>query len=448
MSLTSQILSEADFQKINQIGPELFTKFDVKRGLRNSDGTGVVAGITNICNVHGYKIASDGQVLPDRGQLTLRGYQIEDLLSPAEQGQRFLFEELNYLLFHDELPTKTALADFIAAIDAARELPDGFTSHYIMNPVTPDICNCLARSVLMLYADDPQAEDRSAEHELSTAISLISRLPRIAVLAYHAKQEAFYNKSMFIHRFIPGQSTAETFLSMLRPDRQFSTDEARLLDIMLSLHAEHGGGNNSTFAIRVVTSTDTDPYSAYAAAIGSLKGYRHGGANAQVLAMQEDIKQHVADWDNDAELKAYLAKLIRKEAGDHSGLIYGMGHPVYTLSDPRAEICQRYAEKLAANTKFEAELRLLQNIERLSPQVFAEVKGSDKPMCANIDLYSGFIYTMLGIPEDLLTPLFVCARMPGWAAHRFEEIVSGKRIIRPAYKSVTPDRSYIPMAQR
>ena len=440
-------LTEEDFVEVNQIDAELFKRYDVKRGLRNEDGTGVVAGITNICNVHGYYI-SDGEVIPDVGRLTLRGYEIEDLLAPASQGGRYLFEELSYLLYTGELPNEKQLAGFVAAIDAARELPDGFTAHYIMDPATPDISNCMARSVLLLYADDPMAESRSIEHEITTAISLTSRLTRIAVLAYHAKQVAFNNGSMFLHRFIPGQSTAEPFLSMLRPNREFTPEEARMLDIMLALHAEHGGGNNSTFTMRVVTSADTDPYSAYAAGIGSLKGYRHGGANAKVLAMQADIKESVADWDNDDELASYLVKLIKKEAGDKSGLIYGMGHPVYTISDPRAIICLQYARELAAGTEFEQELRLLESIERLSPQVFADTKGSNKALCANIDMYSGFIYTMLGIPVDLMTPLFVCARMSGWAAHRFEEIISARRIIRPAYKSTNPERSYVPRGQR
>ncbi|MCL1879985.1 MAG: citrate/2-methylcitrate synthase [Actinomycetia bacterium] len=436
-----------DFERINQIAPEFYDRFDVKRGLRNADGTGVIAGLTNICNVHGYMI-SDGEVCPDQGRLTLRGYEIEDLVSPAVKGQRYCFEGLCYLLFNGKLPTESELAEFIALIDAQRELPDGFTAHNIMDPATADICNCLARSVLMLYAKDPDAESRNIAHEISTAISLISRLPRIAVLAHFAKQAAFSGGSMIMHRFVPGQSTAETILSMLRSNREYTAAEAQMLDIMLTLHAEHGGGNNSTFAIRVVTSADTDPYSAYAAAIGSLKGSRHGGANAKVMAMQEDIKAHVSNWENDDELASYLTKLVNKQGFDGSGLIYGMGHAVYTISDPRAVICQKFAEQLAANTKYEAELKLLQSIERLTPQVFADVKGSTKPLCANIDMYSGFIYTMLGIPEDLFTPLFVCSRMSGWAAHRFEEIVSGKRIMRPAYKSTSPVVEYLPREKR
>jgi citrate synthase len=253
---------------------------------------------------------------------------------------------------------------------------------------------------------------------------------------------------MIMHRFIPGQSTAETILSMLRVDRQFAPAEARMLDIMLALHAEHGGGNNSTFTVRVLTSSDTDPYSAYAAGIGSLKGVRHGGANAKVLQQQRDMRESIANWGDEDEIAAYLARTIRKEAFDKTGLIYGMGHAVYTLSDPRALICRRFANELAAGTEFEAELRLLESVERLAPQVFSEVKGSDKVMSANIDLYSGFVYRMLGIPEDMFTPLFACARMAGWAAHRFEEIVSGKRIIRPAYKSTNVARNYVPIGER
>jgi citrate synthase len=434
------------FVQVNRVDPAFYESSAVKRGLRNDDGTGVVAGVTNISNVHGYVI-SDGDRRPDQGRLIYRGYDICDLLAPAD-GRRHCFEEIAYLLLMGELPTTDELAGFIEALDAQRELPDGFTAHYIMNPATPDVMNCLGRSILMFYADDAAAEDRSPTHEIAAAVSLLSRLPRIAVLAYYAKQAVFNHDSMIMHRFIPGQSTAETILSMLRLDRQFSPEEARMLDVMLALHAEHGGGNNSTFTVRALTSADTDPYSAYAAGIGALKGTRHGGANAKVLQQQRDIRENVANWDDDDEIAAYLAKLIRKEAFDKSGLIYGMGHAVYTLSDPRALICKRFATDLAAGSEFEAELRLLQSVERLTPVVFAEVKGVDKVISANIDLYSGFVYRMLGIPEDMFTPLFACARMAGWAAHRFEEIVSGKRIIRPAYKSTSAARPYLPIGER
>lgn len=269
------------------------------------------------------------------------------------------------------------------------------------------------------------------------------------VLTYYAKRARYNNESMIMHRFIPGQSTAETILSMLRPDRQFTLEEARMLDVMLCLHAEHGGGNNSTFTTRVLTSADTDPYSTYAGAIGSLKGWKHGGANHQVLAMQQEIKEHVADWSDEGQVADYLAKIVRKEAFDKTGLVYGMGHAVYTKSDPRAIICKQFAEGLAVGTEFEAEFNLLKSIERLAPEVILREKGTAKDMCANIDMYSGFVYSMMGIPEDLFTPLFACARMSGWAAHRFEEIVSGKRIIRPAYKSTrSGKRDYVTMDER
>ena len=436
------------FREINTIDASKYKKYDVKRGLRNDDGTGVLAGLTGISNVHGY-VMSDGEKVADTGELRLRGYDLYDLLGVDAKDRRFNYEEVSYLLLMGELPTQQQLDDYIAAIDAQRELPDGFTASMIMRDTPPDIMNVLARTVMLLYAYDTHAEDRSAQHEISTAISLISRLPRIMVLTYYAMRARYSNDSMIMHRFIPGQSTAETILSMLRPDRQFRPEEARMLDIMLCLHAEHGGGNNSTFTTHVLTSADTDAYSTYAAAIGSLKGRKHGGANHQVIAMQKEIKENVANWDNDDEVAAYLAKIVNKQAYDKSGLVYGMGHAVYTLSDPRAVICKRFAEKLAVGTEYEAEFRLLEKIERLAPEVILNEKGTHKDMCANVDMYSGFVYSMLGIPEDLFTPLFACARMSGWAAHRYEEIVSGKRIIRPAYKSIyRKKRAYTPMEER
>lgn len=436
------------FRSINAIDPQLYEKYDVKRGLRNSDGTGVVAGITGIANVHGYVI-SDGEKLADKGSLRLRGYEIGDLLDAGDAHRRFNYEEIAYLLLMGDLPTQEQLDRFVSVIDSQRELPDGFTASSIMRATPHDIMNALARSVLLLYSYDERAEDRDPVHEIDTAVSLISRLPRIMVLAYYAMRAQFHNESMIMHRFIPGQSTAETILSMLRSDRQFTEEEARLLDIMLCLHAEHGGGNNSTFTTRVLTSADTDPYSAYSAAIGSLKGRKHGGANHQVRAMQREIKENVANWENDDEIASYLAKIVRKEAYDHSGLVYGMGHAVYTVSDPRAAILKKFARKMAEGTEFEAEFRLLESIERLSPEVILREKGTKKDMCANVDMYSGFVYTMLRIPEDLFTPLFACGRMAGWAAHRFEELVTGKRIIRPAYKTWRKgSRPYRPIDQR
>ena len=432
--------------KVNSVDPELYERYPVKRGLRNSDGSGVIAGITNISNVHGYVI-SEGDKIADEGKLTLRGYDLYDLLS-GDENKRFRYEEIAYLLLMGDLPTQEQLDFFVSRLDAHRELPDGFTASKIMSTPSPDIMNLLARSVLVLYADDPNAEDRSYEHEISTAVTLISRLPRIMVLAYYAKQAAFNGKSMIMHRFIPGESTAETILSMLRPDRHYTEEEARMLDIMMCLHAEHGGGNNSTFTCRVLSSSDTDPYSAYAGAIGSLKGSKHGGANHQVLAMQKEIKENVSDWENEDEVASYIAKIVNKEAFDHTGLIYGMGHAVYTKSDPRAVVLKKFATKMAEGTEFEAELNLLKLIERISPEVILQEKGTKKDMCANVDMYSGFVYSLLGIPTDLITPLFACSRMAGWAAHRFEELVSGKLIIRPAYKTGMKPRAYKPIAER
>ena len=437
-----------NFKTINSIDPAYYEQYDVKRGLRNADGTGVVAGLTNIANVHGY-VVSDNEKIADEGHLRYRGYDVYDLLGDQSAEHRFNFEEVSYLLLMGELPTREQLDRFIEVLDGQRELPDGFTASMIMRNTPPDIMNVLARTILLLYAYDPDAEDRSAHHEIHTAISLISRLPRIMVLTYYAKRARYNNESMIMHRFVPGQSTAETILSMLRPDRQFTLEEARMLDVMLCLHAEHGGGNNSTFTARVLTSSDTDPYSTYAGAIGSLKGWKHGGANHQVLAMQKELKQNVADWSDEGQVADYLAKIVNKEAYDRTGLVYGMGHAVYTKSDPRAIICKQFAEKLAVGTEYEAEFNLLKSIERLAPEVILREKGTNKDMCANIDMYSGFVYSMMGIPEDLFTPLFACARMSGWAAHRFEEIVSGKRIIRPAYKSVrSGKRDYVPMSER
>lgn len=435
-----------DFEKCHSIDPCYYTTYDIKRGLRNADGTGVVVGVTNISNVHGY-VVSEGDKVPDRGRLSYRGYSISDLVDHAVAENRFGFEETAYLLMAGELPTVEQLKTFNDLIAAQRDLPDGFTANYIMKPPTRDLMNAMSRAVLQLYAFDDEAENRSSEHEIDTAIMLLSRLPRIMVLSYHVMRDKFFGDSMFIHHYIPGQSTAETILSMLRPDRQFTDTEAKTLDIMLMLHAEHGGGNNSTFTCRAVTSADTDPYSAYAAAIGSLKGARHGGANNRTLRMTDDIKQHVADITDEGQVADYLRKIVRKEAYDRTGLIYGMGHAVYTLSDPRAELLHKYAERLVVGTEHEAEFRLLEIIERLAPQLLAEA-GKSKDICANVDLYSGCVYSTLGIPRELLTPMFASARMAGWSAHRFEEIVSGKRIMRPAFKKTGHAREYVDIADR
>ena len=436
-----------DIVTVNSVDPALYDMYPVKRGLRNNDGSGVIAGITNISNVHGYMM-NEGDKVPVEGKLTFRGYDIYDLLSDTSPSKRYGFEEVAYLLMLGKLPTQDELDQFAAAIDAERELPDGFTAARIMRHPAADLMIMLSRSIISLYADDPNAEDRSIEHEIKTAISLISRLQRIMVLSYHAKQAYFHGDSMIMHRFVPGQSSSETILSMLRPDRAFTPEEARMLDIMMCLHAEHGGGNNSTFTCRVLSSADTDPYSAYAGAVGSLKGSKHGGANHQVLGMQAEIKENVKNWEDDDEVAAYIAKIVNKEAYDKTGLIYGMGHAVYTLSDPRAIICKDFATRLAEGTEYEPELNLLKSIERLAPEVILQEKGTNKDMCANVDMYSGFVYSMMGIPADLITPLFACSRMAGWVAHRMEEILTGKRIIRPAYKTAVKEQDYVPIEQR
>ena len=436
-----------DIVTVNSVDPALYDMYPVKRGLRNNDGSGVIAGITNISNVHGYMM-NEGDKVPVEGKLTFRGYDIYDLLSDTSPRKRYGFEEVAYLLMLGKLPTQDELDQFVAAIDAERELPDGFTAARIMRHPAADLMIMLSRSIISLYADDPNAEDRSIEHEIKTAISLISRLQRIMVLSYHAKQAYFHGDSMIMHRFVPGQSSSETILSMLRPDRAFTPEEARMLDIMMCLHAEHGGGNNSTFTCRALSSADTDPYSAYAGAVGSLKGSKHGGANHQVLGMQAEIKENVKNWEDDDEVAAYIAKIVNKEAYDKTGLIYGMGHAVYTLSDPRAIICKDFATRLAEGTEYEPELNLLKSIERLAPEVILQEKGTNKDMCANVDMYSGFVYSMMGIPADLITPLFACSRMAGWAAHRMEEILTGKRIIRPAYKTAVKEQDYVPIEQR
>ena len=436
-----------DIVTVNSVDPALYDMYPVKRGLRNNDGSGVIAGITNISNVHGYMM-NEGDKVPVEGKLTFRGYDIYDLLSDTSPSKRYGFEEVAYLLMLGKLPTQDELDQFVAAIDAERELPDGFTAARIMRHPAADLMIMLSRSIISLYADDPNAEDRSIEHEIKTAISLISRLQRIMVLSYHAKQAYFHGDSMIMHRFVPGQSSSETILSMLRPDRAFTPEEARMLDIMMCLHAEHGGGNNSTFTCRVLSSADTDPYSAYAGAVGSLKGSKHGGANHQVLGMQAEIKENVKNWEDDDEVAAYIAKIVNKEAYDKTGLIYGMGHAVYTLSDPRAIICKDFATRLAEGTEYEPELNLLKSIERLAPEVILQEKGTNKDMCANVDMYSGFVYSMMGIPANLITPLFACSRMAGWTAHRMEEILTGKRIIRPAYKTAVKEQDYVPIEQR
>ena len=428
------------------VDPRMYERYTIKRGLRNADGSGVVVGVTSVSNVHGYVI-SDEEKTADEGVLTYRGYNIVDLVSNAVDEKRFGFEEAAYLLMSGDLPTQTELEKFNKLLQEQRDLPDGFTINYIAQPPTRDIMNAMGRSILSLYAFDERAEERSAEHEVDTAIMLMSRLPRIMVLAYHVLRNKFHGDSLFIHPYREGEATAETILSMLRPDREYTELEARVLDVMMMIHAEHGGGNNSTFSCRSLTSADTDPYSAYAAAIGSLKGARHGGANARVLAMADDAMEHIKDAVDEGSVADYLNKVLDGKAFDHTGLIYGMGHAVYTLSDPRAILLKKYARKLVDGTEFEKEFQLLEHIEALTPELMKS-RGRTKDVCANVDMYSGLVYRAMGIPQELFTPLFASARIAGWSAHRFEEIVSGKRIMRPAYRRSVNARTYTSIAQR
>lgn len=436
-----------EYKKYNYIDPSLYEKFDIKKGLRNQDGTGVLAGLTRICNVHGY-LLNEGEKEPVDGELIYRGINIREIVENCNREGRFGFEETVYLLIFGELPTKSQLEDFERVMYELRELPEFFFEDMILKAPSANIMNKLARSVLALYSYDDQAEDKRLEIEMRKSLQLIARMSNIMVKAYQVKKSHFENGSMILHPLLPGQSTAESILSLLRPDRQFTREEALLLDTCLILHAEHGGGNNSTFVCRALTSSGTDAYSAYAGAIGALKGPRHGGANIKAAHMLEYIKAGVHNWEDKEEIAEFLRKIIRKEAGDGTGLIYGMGHAVYTKSDPRAQILKANALKLAKGTEYEKEFHILEAVEELTPKIFAEVKQNDKMICANVDLYSGLVYRMLGIPEDLFTPLFACSRMAGWSAHRMEEMTGNKRIIRPAYKAVAKERKYISLDQR
>ena len=431
----------------SNIEARLYEKYHVKRGLRNSDGTGVVAGITGICNVHGY-VLNEGEVEPIPGQLIYRGYNINDLVNNVESEDRYGYEETAFLLIFGHLPTQEELDGFTTIISLNRDLPAGFVEDMILKAPSKNIMNKLARSVLALYSYDEECENKSLESEMQTAISLIAKLPVIMSNAYQVKRRVYDNQSMIMHPIRYEENTAQCILSLLRPDRQYTKDEAQMLDRLLMLQAEHGGGNNSTFTCRVLTSSGTDPYAAYSSAINSLKGPRHGGANIQVINMLDNFKANIKNWEDEGEVADYMRKTIRKETNDGSGLIYGMGHAVYTVSDPRAVILKKKAFELAKGREIEAEFRLLETVERLTPEIFKEIKGSDKAMCANVDMYSGLVYRMLGIPDELFTPLFAVARMAGWAAHRMEETLTGNRIIRPAYKSVAKELEYKKISDR
>ncbi len=425
-----------------------YSSLNLKRGLRNQDGTGVLAGLTRVCEVHGY-VMSEDEKSPIPGRLSYRGYNINDLTKNPGINGRFGFEELSYLLLFGKLPTVDELTEFCQYIAEARTLPDYFVEDMILKAPSQNIMNKMARSVLALYSYDNNADDTSIKNVMRQSLQLLAQMPMIAAYSYSAKKHHYDHKSLIIHQPKPELSTAENLLRMLNPTKQFTDLDAEVLDTALMVHMEHGGGNNSTFSCRVLSSTGTDTYSAIAGAVCSLKGPKHGGANAQVIGMIDDIQATVSDWTNEDQLYEYLVKILRKEAYNHSGLIYGVGHAVYTMSDPRAVLLKEKAKTLCAERGELDTFNLYANIEKLAPIAFKEITGKEKVMCANVDLYSGLVYRMLHIPDELFTPIFAISRTAGWCAHRMEELISGKKIIRPAYKSLTKvNREYIDINDR
>ena len=436
-----------DYERISSLLQDPRENPNVKRGLRNADGTGVMAGYTQIGNVRGYSMI-DGEKTPMEGRLFYRGYNMMDLINGFFREGRFGFEEIAYLLLFGKLPNKQEYELFKHVLHKNMELPANFTEDMILKQPSRDIMNKLARSVLALYSSDSNPDSTELENMMRQSIRLIARFPIIVAHAHAVKRHYFDNDSLYLHRPQEGLSIAENFLRAIRRDTMFTEEEAHLLDLALVVHAEHGGGNNSTFTCRVLSSTGTDTYSAISAAVGSLKGPKHGGANAAVLRQFDEIKSHVSDWQNDDEIADYLTRILRREAGDGSGLIYGIGHAIYTLSDPRAVVLKQSARHLAENSEYADEFALLERIEKLAPQIYADVTGSSKSMCANVDFYSGMVYKMLHIPQDVFTPLFAVARVTGWCAHRMEEALTGGRIIRPAYKAIVPLADYVPLNER
>ena len=431
------------------INPDLYTKYDVKRGLRNANGTGVLVGLTRIGDVVGYDI-KDGQKIAIPGKLVYRGYNVEELIKDAEKNNQFGYEQCAYLLLFGELPNAKQLQVFTSYLGECRVLPPNFTEDMIMKAPSNDIMNKMARGVLASYSYDDNPEGREVSNVVRQCVQLIARFSTLAAYGYQAKSRYYDNKSMFIHNPQPELSTAENFLRLIRPDNQYTRLEAEILDLALILHAEHGGGNNSSLTVHVVSSADTDTYSAIAAAVGSLKGRRHGGANIRVSEMMDEIKANVKDWSNEKEVRDYLTKISKKEAFDHTGKIYGMGHAIYTISDPREVLLKAKARELAKAKGCMEEFEFYDLIERLSPEVIqsTHIHATEKNICANVDFYSGFVYSMLNIPRELFTPIFAISRIAGWSAHRIEEIVSGGRIYRPAYKNISKERDFIPLLER
>lgn len=447
--ITPEILAlSKQCKEVSYIDPALYPKYDVKRGLRDLNGKGVVAGLTEISTVSAKKIV-DGQEIPCDGQLYYRGRNVRSLVQGFINEGRFGFEEIAYLLLFGELPKKKELERFSSILSNYRtQLPTSFVRDIIMNAPSPDMMNVLARSVLTLYAYDDQPDDISIPNVLRQCLQLISMLPLISVYGYQTYQHFYNGKSLYIHTPKPELSFAENILHLLRKDSTYTKLEAHLLDIALVLHMEHGGGNNSTFTTHVVSSSGTDTYSAFAASLGSLKGPRHGGANIKVVKMMADLQEKVKDWKDEDEIKQYLNALLDREAFDHSGLIYGIGHAVYSLSDPRAQILKTFVERLSVEKGCTDEFELYCAVERLAPQVIAQRSKMYKGVSANVDFYSGFVYRMLNLPLELYTPIFAIARTVGWSAHRIEELSNNGKIIRPAYLSIAPEVQYVPLSKR
>lgn len=430
-----------------QIDPDLYTKYDVKRGLRDLNGKGVLVGLTEISEVCSTKEV-DGKRVPADGELFYRGYNVKDLIAGIEESSHFGFEECTYLLLFGELPTKQQLADFTKMLGEYRTLPTSFVRDIIMKAPSKDMMNTLARSVLTMYSYDDMADDVSLPNVLRQCLQLISLFPLLSVYGYQAYQHYHEGASLFIHAPKPEYSTAENILHILRPNNKFSPLEAKLLDIALILHMEHGGGNNSSFTTHLVSSSGTDTYSVIAASLGSLKGPKHGGANIKVVKMFNDMKEHLTDWNDEEQIARYLTALLNKEAFDRAGLIYGMGHAVYSLSDPRARIFRSFVERLSSEKGCEKEFALYATVERLAPEIIARERKIYKGVSPNVDFFSGFAYSMLGLPVELYTPIFAIARIAGWSAHRLEEVHNNGKIMRPAYQNVRERRAYTPMSER
>lgn len=434
-------------EKASYVNPELYTEYGVKRGLRDLNGKGVLVGITNISEVNSQRVI-DGKNVPIPGELYYRGYNVQDIVKNIKPDNHFGFEEITYLLLFGELPTKRQLHDFMKLLSSYRTLPKNFVRDSILKKPSNDMMNSLARSVLALYSYDDNPDDISEENVLRQCLQLIAMFPLLSVYGYQAYRYYSKGDSLIIHRPKKEYSTAENILHCLRDDSSFTPLEAKLLDVALILHAEHGGGNNSTFTTHLVSSSGTDTYSAIAAALGSLKGPRHGGANIKVVKMFADLKKHVKDWTDEEEVGTYLRALLHKEAFDRAGLIYGIGHAVYSISDPRAVIFQGYVEQLAEAKGYEKEYALYSLVERLAPQIISEERKIYKGVSPNVDFFSGFVYQMLGLPIELFTPIFAIARIAGWSAHRMEEICHHDKIMRPAYMTVAEHREYVPIDER